>query len=587
MYTAPLADIRFVLHELLADRSLEGLPGYPDYSADFADSVLAEAAQFAETILAPTNATADAEGALWTSDGVLVPPSIKHAYQQFIDAGWPTLRGPATAGGQGAPTILCTAVEELWASANLSFKLCHMLTSAAVESIEHCGSEDQRRLYLPKLVSGEWTGTMNLTEPHAGSDLALIRTRATLTPEGYRVIGQKIFISWGDHDMADNVIHLVLARIDGAPAGTKGISLFIVPKVLVGADGTLGARNDVCCLSIERKLGIHASPTCVMSYGDQGGATGYLVGEPNRGLEYIFIMMNAARLSVGLEGYAIGERAYQKAAAWASTRRQGRSVAMAREQSSPVFIENHPDVRRMLLSMRAPVEAARALALYAALQLDLGAQATDTSQRLSAQARGDLLIPIVKGWSTEMGVEVASIGIQVHGGMGYVEDTGAAQLLRDARIGPIYEGTTGIQALDLINRKIARDQGAALFALLGDMRQELQALPTNDQAQHTIRDEALSALSALDHSAHALMRYLASDMTQAQSIAVPFLKQCGLTMGGWLMAKADALAAAGRGGSPEFLENKRFTARFYATHLLPQATAWGRTVELGANALTD
>ena len=461
MYTAPLADIRFVLHALLGDQVLEGLNDFPDYSTDFADSVLAEAAQFAEGVLAPTNAPGDREGALWTADGVVVPAAMKDAYHRFVEAGWPTLRGPPSSGGQGAPMVLCAAVEELWASANLSFKLCHMLTSAAVESIEQRGSEEQRRIYLPKLVSGEWTGTMNLTEPLAGSDLGLIRTRAEATPAGFRLYGQKIFISWGDHDVADNIIHLVLARIDGAPAGTKGLSLFIVPKVLVSADGTLGARNDVHCLSIERKLGIHASPTCVMSYGDRGGAIGYLVGEPNRGLESIFIMMNAARLSVGLEGYAIGERAYQQAAAWAVTRRQGKSPA-----ATPVAIASHPDVRRMLLSMRASVEAARALALYTALQLDLGAHAPDASLRTQAQARGDLLIPIVKAWSTEMGVEVASMGIQVHGGMGYIEDTAAAQLMRDARIGPIYEGTTGIQALDLISRKVGRDQGAALFDLL-------------------------------------------------------------------------------------------------------------------------
>ncbi len=299
MYTAPLADIRFVLHALLGDQVLEGLNDFPDYSTDFADSVLAEAAQFAEGVLAPTNAPGDREGALWTADGVVVPAAMKDAYHRFVEAGWPTLRGPPSSGGQGAPMVLCAAVEELWASANLSFKLCHMLTSAAVESIEQRGSEEQRRIYLPKLVSGEWTGTMNLTEPLAGSDLGLIRTRAEATPAGFRLYGQKIFISWGDHDVADNIIHLVLARIDGAPAGTKGLSLFIVPKVLVSADGTLGARNDVHCLSIERKLGIHASPTCVMSYGDRGGAIGYLVGEPNRGLESIFIMMNAARLSVG------------------------------------------------------------------------------------------------------------------------------------------------------------------------------------------------------------------------------------------------------------------------------------------------
>jgi len=584
MYSAPLSELQFVLHALLGDGVLAELPELDDYSPDFADAVLQEAAVFAEEVLAPINQLADRTGAVWTAEGVTTPSVIREAYRRFVAAGWPSLRGPKAYGGQMAPLLLCTAVEELWASANLSFKLCHMLTRGAIEAIERCGSTAQQSLYLPKLISGEWTGTMNLTEPQAGSDLSLIRTRAELTSQGYRLYGQKIFISWGDHDLTDNTIHLVLARIDGAPAGTKGISLFIVPKVLVHPDGSLGARNDVRCLSIERKLGIHASPTCVMSYGEQGGALGFLVGEPNRGLEYMFIMMNAARLSVGLEGYALGERAYQQAAGWAATRRQGKGPASdaVGAPTDAITIDRHPDVRRMLLTMRASVEAARALALYAALQLDLGSHGTDASVRTAAQTRGDLLIPIVKGYATEMGVEVASLGIQVHGGMGYVEDTGAAQFLRDARIGPIYEGTTGIQALDLLNRKVGRDQGAALYRFVNEMRLELERIDAGDVGPRGIREASLSALLELEHATRLLLGHLAHDARHAQAVAVPFLKLCGLTMGGWLLAKADALAARGIGASPDFLAAKRTTAHFYATHLLPGVSALRQTIEHGA-----
>ncbi len=460
MYRAPLRELRFVIEELLGAAQLASCPGLADYSDELAASVLEEAARFAQSVLDPLNKPGDVEGARWTPDGVASAPGFRDAYKQFAAGGWPQLGAPPEYGGQLAPQVLATAVQELWASANLAFKLCPMLTHGAVHAIEVSASAVQKQKFLPKMISGEWTGTMDLTEPQAGSDLAQVRTRAVPDGKHYRLYGQKIFITWGDHDMTSNTIHMVLARVEGAPAGVKGISLFIVPKWLVNEDGSLGARNEVRCVSIEHKLGIHASPTCVLAFGDQNGAEGYLVGEANHGLEYMFIMMNAARLSVGLEGYAMGERAFQHAAEWARTRIQGRPpVAQA---SGPAPIINHPDVKRMLLTMKSTTEAARALALYGAFQLDFAAFSGDAAQRTAAQARADLLIPIVKGWCTEVGNEMAAIGVQIHGGMGFIEETGAAQYVRDARITTIYEGTTGIQANDLLGRKLGRDRGAAM-----------------------------------------------------------------------------------------------------------------------------
>ncbi|HEX7770700.1 MAG TPA: acyl-CoA dehydrogenase family protein, partial [Dokdonella sp.] len=473
------------MDELLDGEQLRACPAFADYSSETADAVLGEAARFAETVLEPLCKSGDREGARWSATGVTMPAGFKAAYQQFCDNGWPALRGHAEFGGQNVPAALGTAVEELWASSNLAFKLCPMLTLGAVEAIQRFAAPELQQLYLPRMIRGEWTGTMNLTEPQAGSDLAQVRTRAQPAGPNYRIYGQKIFITYGEHDLAENIVHMVLARIDGAPPGVRGISLFMVPKYWVNADGSLGARNDLNCASIEHKLGIHASPTCVMMYGENEGALGVLVGEANRGLEYMFVMMNAARLSVGLEGYAQGERAFQQAAEWARTRVQGKppmplskvsgSASMG-TSSSPAPIIGHPDVKRMLLTMKSTVEACRAMALYAAYQLDLGGGHPDPAVRQAAQARGDLLIPIVKGFCTEAGIEIASTGIQVHGGMGYVEETGAAQTLRDVRITAIYEGTTGIQSNDLIGRKFGRDRGATLAAFIDEMRSTLQAL---------------------------------------------------------------------------------------------------------------
>jgi len=580
-YSAPLNELRFVLHHVVGDGVISALPGYAEYSAEYADSVLEAAAGFAEGVLAPINTSGDRVGVTWTPTGVATPPEFKAAYERFVADGWTQLRGPTEFGGQAAPKVLCTAVEELWASANLAFRLCPMLTAGAVEAIREVGTPDQQQRFLPKLIGGQWTGTMNLTEPQAGSDLSAIRTRAVASGSHYLLTGQKIFITYGEHDYTENIIHLVLARIDGAPAGTRGISLFIVPKILVNDDGTLGKRNDVRCTAVERKLGIHASPTCAMSYGDSGGAIGYLVGEPNRGLEYMFIMMNAARLSVGLEGYALGERAWQHAAEWARNRVQGRGP------QGPVAIERHADVQRMLLSMRSGVEAARALALYTALQLDVAEHGTEPAARQRAQARADLLIPIVKGWSTELGVTTTSLGIQVHGGMGYIEDTGAAQLMRDARIGPIYEGTTGIQALDLVGRKVGRDGGVAMFELVSQLRTDLQSFVSGESETFDPTTSILEALDHLDRATISILDQAARGPAYVQAVAVPYLHLCGLVLGGAMMAKAYRAATALLQTDPAFHRAKRRTARFFIEHLLPAAGGLAHTVRNGAECVVD
>jgi len=584
MYRAPLRELRFVLDELLQSQSLSAFPAFADYSTEVGGAILEEAGRFAESVLEPINRAGDEHGASWTPQGVQAAPGFRDAYQQFAAGGWASLGADPDFGGQAAPQALVTAVQEIWASANLAFKLCPMLTQGAVHALELCGTPLQKELFLRRMISGEWTGTMNLTEPQAGSDLGQIRTRAVPDGEHYRLFGQKIFITWGDHDCTDNIIHMVLARIEGAPPGVKGISLFIVPKILVNADGSLGEPNEVRCVSIERKLGIHASPTCVLAYGDQAGAVAYLVGEPNRGLEYMFIMMNAARLSVGLEGYAIGERAFQRAAEWARTRVQGKPPVP--QPAGPLPIINHPDIKRMLLTMKSLTEAARALALYAASQLDVGTHHPDEKQRAGAQARADLLIPIVKGWCTETGNQVTGIGVQVHGGMGFIEETGAAQYMRDARITTIYEGTTGIQSNDLIGRKIGRDRGAAMTSLLADMHRELQALGSKHPAAEASRKAALDAVNHLRTATESLLKALASRPDAAMAVSVPYLMLCGYVVGGWLLARSAALAAVNlEGPEQSFYDAKLHTARFYAEQVLPQALALARVVEGGAQSV--
>jgi acyl-CoA dehydrogenase len=577
--------MRFVLEELLRAGTLSGYPRFADYSDELARSVLEEAAHFAEDVLDPLNRPGDTEGARWTPDGVVAAPGFRAAYERFVAGGWPALGADPEVGGQPVPRVLVSAVGEFWGSANLAFKLGPMLTHGAVHALELTGSAAQKARYLPKMVKGEWSGTMVLTEAQAGSDLGQVRTRAVPEGDHYRLFGQKIFITWGDHDLTANTIHMVLARAEGAPPGVKGISLFIVPKVLVNADGSLGERNEVRCLSIEHKLGINASPTCVLAFGEKKGAVGFLVGEAGRGLEYMFVMMNTARLAVGSEGYAVGERAFQRAAEWARTRVQGRPPGAERGSAAPII--NHPDVKRMLLVMKSQTEASRALTLYTALQFDLAVASEDAAVRAASQARGELLTPIVKGWCTEIGNEVASIGVQVHGGMGFIEETGAAQYLRDVRITTIYEGTTGIQSNDLIGRKIARDRGAAMTAFLGEMQRELEALASTDPTAAATRRSALEGVALLARATQSLGKALATRAELAQAVAVPYLKLCGYVAGGWLLARSAALAAAAGGADREFYAAKLHSAAFYASQVLPNAAALARVVESGAASVVE
>ncbi len=586
MYHAPLQDLRFVLDELLDVQQLAALPRYADFSAELVASVLEQAARFAEGVLAPLNAPGDRQGAVWRDGAVRMPEGFRDAYQRYVADGWPLLAVDAQHGGQGAPLMLATAVEEICFGANMAFMLCPLLGRGAVEALSSAATPALQALLLPRLVSGEWTGTMNLTEPQAGSDLGAIRTRAWPEGDHYRIAGQKIFITFGDHDLADNIVHLVLARIDGAPAGVKGISMFVVPKRLIEADGTPGTPNDVRCVSLERKLGIHASPTCVMSYGEQGGALGHLVGEAHHGLEYMFVMMNTARLSVGVQGLGLAELAWQQARDWAHARIQGRPIG----GDAPAAIVQHPDVRRMLLTLRASVEAMRALALYTALELDRARAVQDPAARAAALLRGELLIPIVKGWCSEQASELASLSLQVHGGMGFIEDTGVAQTLRDARITSIYEGTTGIQANDLLGRKLQRDRGNAMASLLRDLLCELNDLRAGDPAMRSIRNAAIEAITVLRDATEALLYQHAGTPARAFAVAVPYLRLCGLVLGAALLARGAGIAARRleQGGEADpFYRAKLQTARFYAEHLLPQSTSLLRTVKSGGSCVAE
>jgi acyl-CoA dehydrogenase len=580
--------MRFVLRELAAIEQIAKLPGYEEATPDTVDAILEEAAKFASGVLAPLNASGDQEGALWHDGTVTMPKGFKQAYAQFVDNGWNGIGAEPAFGGQGMPHTVVAAVNEMWKASNMAFSLCPLLTTGAIEAITLNGSPELKAAYLPKMIEGSWSGTMNLTEPQAGSDLSLVRTRAVPQSDGsYKVFGQKIFITYGEHDMTENIIHLVLARMPDAPEGVKGISLFVVPKFLLNADGTPGARNDVRCVSIEHKLGIHASPTCVMAYGDNGGATGYLVGRPNEGLKYMFVMMNAARFAVGLEGVAIAERAYQQALQYARDRLQGRDLA---DGSGPVPIIRHPDVRRMLMLMKSQTEAMRALAYVVAAAHDVARRHPDAEERKRNQAFVDLMIPVVKGWSTETGIEIASLGIQIHGGMGFIEETGAAQHLRDARITTIYEGTTGIQANDLIGRKIAREGGATIQSVIAAMRQVEAELAQQSGEQFAAIHEGFShGVQALAEAASHIATNFSRDIKAVHVGAVPFLRLMGIVSGGWQMARAALVAqkrlAAGE-GEAVFYEAKIGTARFFADHLLSQAPGLAATViKGGAGAL--
>jgi len=592
-YEAPLREMRFAMEQLAGLRQVQQLPGFEDASDETVDAVLQECAKLMSEVIAPLNAAGDRHPPTWAAGQVTTSPGFRAAFRSFAQGGWQGLPHPTRFGGQGLPKLVATPCMEMLQSANLSFALCPLLTNGTIEALMTAGTERQQSVYVPHLIDGSWTGTMNLTEPQAGSDLAQVRTRAVPQADGtYRVFGQKIFITYGEHDLSDNIIHLVLARVPGAPDGVKGLSLFIVPKYVVGADGARGARNDVYCASIEHKLGIKASPTAVLIYGEGhgeagNGAVAQIVGERNRGLEYMFIMMNAARFEVGIQGIAVAERAYQQAAQFARERLQSRAV---QGSTGPVAIIEHPDVRRMLMLMRAQTQAARAVAYVAAAQCDLAHAHPDPDLRKQAQAIYEYLVPIVKGWSTEMSVEVASLGIQVHGGMGYIEETGAAQYYRDARILPIYEGTTAIQANDLLTRKTARDGGAVARSLIRQMREtaaQTGQRRTPDMA--AIHAELTAAIDAYERAVDYLVRTIEPDVRAAFSGAVPYLRLAGTVHGGWQLARAalvaeDRIAAGAADAS--FLRAKLATARFFADHVLAQAPALATAVlSGGAGAL--
>jgi len=584
-YLAPLQDIRFVMRHLADMPSVMKLPGFEESGQDTVDAILDEAAKFAGGVLSPLNRVGDVHGARYDNGKVTTPPGWQAAYRQFNEGGWGALSVDGAHGGMGLPRVVSAAVNEMWNSANLAFALCPMLTSSAIEALILRGSAALQARYIPPLLSGQWSGTMNLTEPQAGSDLAAIRTRADKQADGsYKITGQKIYITYGEHDLAENIIHMVLARTPDAPPGVKGISLFLVPKRLVNADGSLGEHNDVRAISIEHKLGIHASPTCTMAFGEAGGAVGYLVGEENRGLEIMFIMMNAARFAVGVEGLALAERAYQAARDYALERVQGATLGGGRGS-----IIGHPDVRRMLMLMKSQVEAMRALAYVVAMAMDHGERAPDPARRVVQRGFGDLMIPVVKGWCTETAVEIASLAIQVYGGMGYVEETGVAQLLRDARITSIYEGTTAIQANDLVGRKLLRDRGAALRSVLCAMQGTVAALVLYEgEDMAAIRMNLAHAAEALAEAEEFLVAAHAGDAAGVYAGSVPFLKLLGITAGGWQMARA-ALASAEQlrtqTGPQDFHRAKILTARFYAEHILPQAQAMAHSIRAGGHSV--
>jgi 3-(methylthio)propanoyl-CoA dehydrogenase len=572
-YTAPIRDMLFVMQELADLKEISTLPGFEDANLETAQAILEESAKLCGEVLAPLNVEGDRNPSSWKDGGVTATPGFKEAFRQFAEGGWQGVQHPVQYDGQGLPKLIAMPCVEMLNAANLSFALCPLLTDGAIEALLTAGSETQKQTYVPKLISGEWTGTMNLTEPQAGSDLAPVRTRAEPQGDGsFRVFGTKIFISWGEHDMAENIVHFVLARTPNAPEGVKGISLFVVPKFLVNDDGSLGARNDVHCVSLEHKLGIKASATAVMQFGDHGGAIGHLIGEENRGLEYMFIMMNAARFAVGVQGIAVSDRAYQKAAAYAKERVQSRPADNSAKQ--PVAIIHHPDVRRMLATMRSLTEASRALAYVAAAHCDIGHHHPNEARRAEHQAIYEFLVPIVKGWSTELSLDVTSLGVQVHGGMGFIEETGAAQYYRDARILPIYEGTTAIQANDLIGRKTVRDGGAVAKSLLADIGQTVERLGRHQGvAFQSMQKHLAHGHRSLETAVEFVVANVKRDPNAVFAGSVPYLKLAGLVLGGWQMARALLVAADKREEDPNFYGAKIATAQFYAEHVLPQASA--------------
>ncbi|RNF28210.1 acyl-CoA dehydrogenase [Massilia aurea] len=583
-YKAPLKDMQFVLNELANLAEVNALPGCEDATPDTVEAVLEENAKFCGEVIAPLNHAGDKEPSFWKDGAVTTTRGFKEAFRAYADAGWQGVQHPQEFGGQGLPKLVATPCMEMLHGANLSFALVALLSDGAIEALLTAGSDEQKARFLEPLISGQWTGTMNLTEPQAGSDLAAVRTRAEPQGDGtYKIFGTKIFITYGDHDMTENIVHLVLARTPDAPPGVKGISLFIVPKFLINEDGSLGARNDVHCVSIEHKLGIKASPTAVLQFGDGGGAIGTLVGEENRGLEYMFIMMNAARFGVGMQGVGLAEHAYQQAVAFAKDRIQSREVSGS---SGPVAIINHPDVRRMLMSMRAQTEAARALAYVGAGISDLAHHHPDEATRQANLAVYEYLVPVIKGWSTEMSENVARDGVQVHGGMGFIEETGAAQHYRDAKILTIYEGTTAIQANDLVGRKTVRDGGAVAKALIAQIRAvEAQLGEVQGEDYAAIARSLREGAAALEQVVDYVVANVKSDVRAVFAGSVTYLKLAGIVLGGWQMARAALVAqgklAAGEGDAA-FYRAKIATARFFADHILSQVPGLRTSIVDGA-----
>ncbi|WP_425405263.1 acyl-CoA dehydrogenase C-terminal domain-containing protein [Hwanghaeella sp.] len=569
-YSAPTRDMQFLFDEMGLLGQLQALPGGEETTSELLGQILDEANKLASNVLAPLNYSGDKQGAQIENGVVRTPDGWKDAYRHYVEGGWNSVPFDPDFGGQGLPWAITTAVQEMFESANMAWALCPLLTQGAVEAISAHASDELKGIYLEKMVSGEWTGTMNLTEPQAGSDLSLVKTKAERDGDRYRIRGQKIFITYGEHDMTDNIVHLVLARLPDAPAGTRGISLFLVPKFLVNEDGSLGARNDLRCVSLEHKLGIGASPTCVMAYGDNEGAIGYLVGEENRGLECMFTMMNNARLAVGMQGLAIAERAYQQARDFAKERKQGKSAS---SDGAPAPIIHHADVRRMLLTMRAHTEAMRALILDTMTMLDISHRHTDESWRGWASKRVDLLTPVIKGWFTDTGVEMASLGVQVHGGMGFIEETGAAQHYRDARILPIYEGTNGIQAADLIGRKILRDGGDAVHEYIDELHSVVNGLAdVEDEAVAIIRRNLAAAVDTLEQATEWLLTDGAKSPDAAHASSTLYMRLFGQTAGGAMMARVAKTAVEKRSaanGDGAFYDTKLLVARFYAENILP------------------
>ena len=587
-YIAPVKDMLFDIEHLARIDEIARMPGFEDATLETAQAVLEECARFNQDVIAPLNVEGDRNPSSFKDGKVTTTPGFREAFAQYAAGGWQGLQHPLDFGGQGLPKTIGAACGEMLNSANMSFALCPLLSDGAIEALLTAGSGDLKATYLGKLVSGQWTGTMNLTEPQAGSDLAMVRSRAEPAGDGtYKVFGTKIYITYGEHDMAENIVHLVLARVTGAPEGVKGISLFVVPKFMVGADGAIGERNDVHCVSIEHKLGIKASPTAVLQYGDHGGAVGYLVGEENRGLEYMFIMMNSARYAVGMQGIAIAERAYQHAVAYARERVQSRPVDGSMNTSAPII--HHPDVRRMLMTMRAYTEGCRAMASVAAAAYDAAHHHPDPEARKQNAAFHEFLVPLVKGFSTEMSLDVASLGVQVHGGMGFIEETGAAQYLRDAKILTIYEGTTAIQANDLVGRKTARDGGQTAKAIAQ------QVASTEAELSERGSVDALAVCKRLKAAREAfvdVVEFVAARMRSAPNAvfsgSVPYLMLAGNLVAGWQLARslliAETLAAAGT--ETAFMQAKIATARFYAEHILNKAPAVRDSIVDGADSVT-